>query len=92
MEMPTQLFYIGKQDSAKGEKIIPKLMPEDHQVVTKSPRAQEGKQNVMSHYFDGLLGSTLPRVYTLDLNFSRWRASISRHWTQQLQKRRCGIE
>ena len=55
---------MGKQDSAKEKKIIPKLMREDL-VVT----SQEDKQNVIFDNFDGLLGSALPRAYTLDLNF-----------------------
>ena len=82
----TALFH-GQAGFHKRKHFIPKLMCED-QVVT----SQEDKQNVMFDYFDGLLGSALPRAYTLDLNFSIGRELIYRHWTQQFQMRKCGIQ
>lgn len=48
----------------KRKNFIPKLLKED-QVVT----GQEEKQDVMFDYFDGLLGTALPRTLTLDLPF-----------------------
>lgn len=59
----TSLFH-RQTGSRKRKNFIPKLLYED-QVVTD----QEEKQDVMFDYFDGLLGTALPRSSTLDLSF-----------------------
>ena len=59
----TSLFH-RQAGFRKRKNFIPKLLYED-QVVT----GQEEKQDVMFNYFDGLLGTALPRSSTLDLSF-----------------------
>ena len=62
----TTLFY-SQARFRKKKNFISKLVRDDEVITT-----QEGKQDVFFDYFEGLLGTALPRDITLDLEFFHW--------------------